>query len=200
MSNSHKSWVVPLSITAFFRFWVGWIRVTQCHGIHFAFQFQIIRTFFLKVFMLVTFETSDTLCGLGFFSIFLFEFPFLPSRTLDFSNYIKRVLRTTWQKSLQIWWDFRQIWLDLIGSWMDLVRTHRIWRDLANFLWFSASPETNHHLIFTRTIQLDSLTSWLWVRDLPTQSGRVGWGLSTSSTKTNPWSTLIKTSSKKWLL
>ena len=122
-----------------------------------------------------------------------------PARSGDFSNYIKRVLRTTWQKSLQIWWDFRQIWLDLIGYWMDLVRTHRIWRDLANFLWFSASPKTNHHLIFTRTIQLDSLTSWLWVRDLPTQFGRVGWGLSTSSTKTNPWSALIKTSSKKWL-
>ena len=34
--------------------------------------------------MPIAFKTSDTLCRLRFFSIFLFEFPFLPSWTLEF--------------------------------------------------------------------------------------------------------------------
>ena len=84
MGNSHKSRVIPFFVTAFLRIRVGWIRFTQCRGIYLAFRFQIIRTFFLKVSMPVAFKTSDTLCRLGFFSIFLFEFPFLPSWTLEF--------------------------------------------------------------------------------------------------------------------
>ena len=183
MSNSHKSWIVPLSITALFRFWVRWIRVTQCRGIHFAFRFQIIRTFLLKVSMPVTFETSDTLCRLGFFSIFLFEFPFLPSRTLEFSFIIKFAIIFEFQKLFEIFDKVCNIFVNHIFSRWVLI-FHLLINGLKSKRFTLPLIGQRHLISLQRTNQLldfdvikvlalfncchfSTKTFWQWSKDLP---------------------------------